>query len=216
MYNYPKRRYAACPPPRLTCDLSFKNLQIWRRSGETSARVAATIFQEEAFISGLLLALGKLLERSSQNTDEMEVQSEPKINKQMIQKPTPRGVPHRLGVALKGSWALLGGSWAWNSNYDDFCLIFLRVLGLPWGRLGAQDGRLGGQDDPKIFAKTTHDASKMLPRQPKIRFSRKKWEKMSPSSSDGIFHSILIRFQLKNTSPNFEKSLKLFKKNMHF
>ena len=24
---YPKRRYAACPPPRLTCDLSFKNLQ---------------------------------------------------------------------------------------------------------------------------------------------------------------------------------------------
>ena len=58
----------------------------------------------------LRIALGKLLERSSQNTDEMEVQSEPKINKKMIQKPTPGGVPHRLGGALKGSWALLGGS----------------------------------------------------------------------------------------------------------
>ena len=58
----------------------------------------------------LRIALGKLLERSSKNTDEMEVQSEPKINKKMIQKQTPGGVPHRLGGALKGSWALLGGS----------------------------------------------------------------------------------------------------------
>ena len=58
----------------------------------------------------LRIALGKLLERSSQNTDEMEVQSEPKINKKMIQKTTPGGVPHRLGGALKGSWALLGGA----------------------------------------------------------------------------------------------------------
>ena len=93
----------------------------------------------------LRIALGKLLERPSQHNDEMEVQSEPKINKTMIQKPTPGGVPHRLGGALKGSWALLSGFRAWNSNYDDFCLIFLRVLGSSWGRLGAQDGRLGGQ-----------------------------------------------------------------------
>ena len=92
----------------------------------------------------------------------------------MSSKPTPGGVPHRFGGALKGSWALLGGSWAWNSNYDDFCLIFLRVLGSSWGRLGAQAGRLGGQDNPKNSAKTTHDASKMPPRQPKIRFSPKK------------------------------------------
>ena len=39
---------------------------------------------------------------------------------------------------------------------------------------------------------------------------------MSPSSSDGIFHSIFVRFYLKNTSPNFEKSLKLYWKNRHF
>ena len=40
---------------------------------------------------------------------------------------------------------------------------------------------------------------------------------MSPSSSDGIFHSILVRFYLKNTSPNFEKSLNLYPKNKkHF
>ena len=36
---------------------------------------------------------------------------------------------------------------------------------------------------------------------------------MSPSSSDGIFHSILIRFYYKNTSPNFEKSLKITNKS---
>ena len=85
----------------------------------------STVFQEGAINFGMLLekywkdtlrrslhvriALGKLLERSSQHTDEMEVQSKPKSIK-MIQKPTPGGVPHRLGGALKGSWALLGGS----------------------------------------------------------------------------------------------------------
>ena len=108
----------------------------------------------------------------------------------------------RLRAVLGPSWAVLEASWA--------------VLGSSWGRLGAQAGRLGGQDNPKNFAKTTHDASKMPPRQPKIRFSPKKWEKMSPSSSDGIFHSILVRFYLKNTSPNFEKSLKIYWKNRHF
>ena len=65
---------------------------------------------------------------------------------------------------LGPSWRRLGLSW--------------RRLGPSWahlgGRLGAQAGRLGGQDKPKNFAKTTHDASKMPPRQPKIRFSPKK------------------------------------------
>ena len=112
-----------------------------------------------------------------------------------------RPLGHVLG-RLYPSWAVLEACWA--------------VLGSSWGRLGAQAGRLGGQDNPKNSAKTTHDASKMPPRQPKIRFSPKKEEKMNPSSSDGIFHSILIRFQLKNAFPNIEKSLKLDWKNKQF
>ena len=76
---YPKRRYAACPPPRLTCDLSFKNLQHLRRSGEKKRAGRGHGFPRRSL--HLRIALGKLLERSSQNTDEMEVQSEPKINK---------------------------------------------------------------------------------------------------------------------------------------
>ena len=192
MYMYPKRRYAACPPPRLTCDLSFKNLQNWRRSGEKKRAGRGHGFPRRSL--HLRIALGKLLERSSQNTDENGGPERTKNQWKMSQKPTPGGVPHRFGGALKGSWALLGGSWAWNSNYDDFCLIFLRVLGSSWWRLGAQAVRLGGQDNPTNSAKTTHDASKMPPRQPKIRFSPKNYEKMSPSSSDGILHSILNWF----------------------
>ena len=95
----------------------------------------------------------------------------------MIQKPTPGGVPHRLGGALKGSWALLGGSWAWNSNYDDFCLIFLRVLGSSWGRLGAQDGRLGGQDDPKILPRRPMMPLRCLQDSPRSDFDQKKRKK---------------------------------------
>ena len=126
------------------------------------------------------------------------------------------GVLGHLGGLLGTSWAVfshLGPSWR---RLGPSWRRLGGVLGSSWGRLGAQAGRLGGQDKPKNFAKTTHDASKMPPRQPKIRFSPKKEEKMNPSSSDGIFHSILIRFQLKNAFPNIEKSLKLYWKNRHF
>ena len=67
-----------------------------------SARVAATIFQEEAFISGLLLE--NSLERSSQNTDEMEVQSEPKINKKWAKNRPQEGYPIGSGAP----WRALG------------------------------------------------------------------------------------------------------------
>ena len=38
----------------------------------------------------------------------------------------------------------------------------------------------------------------------------KKQGKMSPSSSDGILNLIFVRFYLKNTSPNYEKIIKLY------
>ena len=95
-----------------------------------------------------------------------------------------------------------------------------RLWGGSWGRfrliLAHLGGVLGAQDGPINFAKTAQDASKMAPRHPKIRFSAKKQGKMSPSSSGGIFFSILVRFNPKNASPNFEKSLKLCWTNNHF
>ena len=65
-----------------------------------------------------------------------------------------------LGGVLGGSWVGLG-----------------RVLGPSWGPSSASWRRLGGPRRPKTFAKTAQDASKMPPRQPKIRFSAKKFDK---------------------------------------
>ena len=90
-----------------------------------------------------------------------------------LQNPNPEAPKSRSG----GFWAALG--------------CFLVTIDLPdasgtpsrrlWGLLGpiqaafsASWRRLGGPRRPKIFAKTAQDASKMLPRQPKIRFSAKK------------------------------------------
>ena len=128
----------------------------------------------------------------------------------------PRGTPSTFGGHFRGFW----GSWrSWAAK----CVLggvlgrswvgLGRVLGPSWGPSSASWKRLGCPRRPKNFAKTVQDASKMPPRQPKIRFSAKNVGKMSPWSSDGIFHSILVRFYLKNTYPNFEKS---YWKNKHF
>ena len=81
-----------------------------------------------------------------------------------------------------------------------------RVLKASGAVLGGKARRLGSQENPKNFAKTGHDASKMAPRQPKIRFSAKNKGKINPSSSDGMYHPILVRFYLQNTSLDFENS----------
>ena len=72
-----------------------------------------------------------------------------------------------------GFWAALG------------CFLVTRDLpdasGTPSGRLeSASWRRLGGPRRPKNFAKTAHDASKIPPRQLKIRFSAKKYGKDGP------------------------------------
>ena len=52
----------------------------------------------------LRIALGKLLERSRQNTDDMEVQSEPKITLKNDPKTDPRrGIPSAWGRPRRGT-----------------------------------------------------------------------------------------------------------------
>ena len=95
-----------------------------------------------------------------------------------------------------------------------------RLWGGSWGRLwlilAHLGGVLGAQDGPKILPRRPKMPLRCLQDSPRSDFQQKKSEKMSPWSSDGIFHSILVRFYFKNTSPNFEKSLKLYWKNRQF
>ena len=89
----------------------------------------------------------------------------------------PRGTPSTFGGHFRGFW----GSWrSWAAK----CVLggvlgrswvgLGRVLGPSWGPSSASWKRLGCPRRPKNFAKTVQDASKMPPRQPKIRFSAKK------------------------------------------
>ena len=89
----------------------------------------------------LRIALGKLLERSSQNTDEMEVQSEPKINKKWPKNRPQEGYPIGSGASFSIYFGCLGGSGC------QVCLgrCFGRLLGGSWSRLGVV---LGPKMDP--------------------------------------------------------------------
>ena len=95
----------------------------------------------------------------------------------MFQKPTPGRVPHRFGGALKGSCAALEPGTLITTIFVLFSCWSWAHLG---GVLGPKLGVLGAKTTKKTSAKTTHDASKMHPRQPKIRFSQKNVRKNEP------------------------------------
>ena len=82
---------------------------------------------------------------------------------------------------LGGPWSPLGPSWrhlkaSWRrlGTSETFKTPLGRLLGPILGHFSASWRRLQGPRPPKNFAKTAQDASKMLPRQPKIRFSATK------------------------------------------
>ena len=85
-----------------------------------------------------------------------------------------------------------------------------RLWGGSWGRfwliLADLGGVLGAHDGPKFLPRWPKMPLRCLQDSPRLDFQEKSEEKMSPSSSDGIFHPFFVRFYLKNTSPIFEKS----------
>ena len=116
----------------------------------------------------------------------------------MIQKNDPRrGTPSVRGRLARA----LGRSWAALEHGTLITTIFVLFSCGSWAHLGVV---LGGQDNPKNSAKTTHDASKMRPRQPKIRFSAKKVGKNEPFEFGWHFPFDFSPILFKNTYSNFE------------
>ena len=139
MYIYPKRRYAACPPPRLTRDLSFKKLQNWRRSGERTSFGWAERVREHGSVDCM--------------AENLASKIPPKIIHNFVLKNLG---PIRYPI-LGASWGVLerlGVSWR---HFDASCGRPGSVL----GRLGSVLGRkrwptwlqLGSQNGPNIEKK---------------------------------------------------------------
>ena len=138
------------------------------------------------------------------------------IHETILQNPAPEGPKSRSG----GFWAALGCFFVTTDLPDASGTPSTRLWGGSWGRfwliLAHLGGVLGAQDGPKLLPRRPKMPLRCFQDSPRSDFQQKKEENMNPSSSDGIFHSILIRFQLKNAFPNIENLLKLYGNNRHF
>ena len=126
-----------------------------------------------------------------------------KIHEKNIQNPGQEGPKSRSGRF----WAALGCFLVTRNLPDASGTLSRRLWGSSWGRFCLISAHLGGSWGPKTAQKFCQDGPRCVQDASKTAqdpiFS-KKTRKMSPSSSDGIFHSILIRFYIKNTSPSLE------------
>ena len=150
---YTKRRYAACPPPRLTCYLSFKNLQNWRRSGEKKRAGRGHDFPRRSL--HLRIVLGKLLERSSQIPMKWRSRANQKSIKKWSKNRPQEGYPIGSGAP----WRALGRSWAALEHGTLITTIFVLFSCGSWAHLG---GVLG----PKLGVLGAKTTQKILPRRP--------------------------------------------------
>ena len=132
-----------------------------------------------------------------------------KILQKSMRKYFPNPNPEAPKSRSGGFWAALGCFLVTIDLPDASGTPSRRLWGGSWGRfrliLPHLGGVLGAQDGPMILPRRPKMLLRCLQDTPRSDFQQKKYGKMSPSSSDGIFYSILVRFYFKNTSPNFEK-----------
>ena len=133
----------------------------------------------------------------------------PKNLPKSVKKTSKIQVRRHQNRGLEGSGQLLGASWLQETSQTlrghlldasgealgADCGGLSRILEAPWGPKTAQKFY---QDGPRCFQDSSKTAQDPI-------FGGK----MRPPSSDSNFHSILIRFHLKNRSLNFKKSLKI-------
>ena len=151
-------------------------LDLWL--AKKSARVAATVFQEEAFISGLL----------SENSwkdpvkipMKMEVQSEPKINKKWAKNRPQEGYPIGSGAP----WRALGRSWAALEHGTLITTIFVLFSCGSWahlgGVLGPKLGVLGAKTTQFFLPRRPMMPLRCLQDSPRSDFHKKKRRKIEP------------------------------------